>query len=225
MGISNLLPAQLERPTPDQRAVVGLVGEDADELFGVLASSTARRVIQSLHEEPQAASELAEAHDLSLQNVDYHIQNLLEADLIRVAGTKYSDRGTEMKIYAPTKQALVVIGDRSAVSRLRDHLPQVFAGVFGLAIATVLFRFGVLSLFEQLSVDLPTYTKDDAPAEVADDGPGIAAEPAPEQDIPLDALIEMMPMIFDPGISFALGGLSALLILAIAWFISQRRRG
>jgi predicted ArsR family transcriptional regulator len=61
-----------------------------------------------LYDQPKTASEVADTVDTSLQNVNYHLNNLTDCNLIEVADTLYSDQGKEMKVYSPTSEALVL---------------------------------------------------------------------------------------------------------------------
>ncbi|MFB6129312.1 MAG: ArsR/SmtB family transcription factor [Salinigranum sp.] len=106
----------LSQDDPD---VISIDDHDADAVFSVLSSNTARSILAALYESPQTASEVAERVDTSLQNVNYHLENLRDAELIEVVDTVYSNQGREMKVYAPTKKAVVVFAsddlDRSSL--------------------------------------------------------------------------------------------------------------
>jgi DNA-binding transcriptional ArsR family regulator len=105
----------------------------ADDVFEALSSGTTRRIFRLLHESPQAASDLAEATDTSLQNVQYHLEKLSGAELVEVADTWYSERGTEMKVYAPTDDALVLFAGCDTQGTLESLLERV-AGVLALLV-------------------------------------------------------------------------------------------
>ncbi len=60
-------------PDGDPR-VVGLGSEEADELIAALSSSTARRILAALHEDPAPPGELADPVDTSLRNAQYHLE-------------------------------------------------------------------------------------------------------------------------------------------------------
>ncbi len=68
--------------------------------------------------------------DTSLQNVQYHLGNLSEADLIEVTDTRYSEKGREMNVYAPADRALVVVAGREDETRgLKGALTRLIGGV------------------------------------------------------------------------------------------------
>jgi DNA-binding transcriptional ArsR family regulator len=132
--MADLLPS-----TPDTSAVddaeprvIGLDSEDADDLIGALSSGTARELLTALHDDPATPSKLAERVDTSLQNTQYHLEKLEDADVIAVVDTAYSAKGREMKVYAPADQPLVVFaGDEEESTGLKAALTRLL-GAFAL---------------------------------------------------------------------------------------------
>lgn len=120
----------------DEPRVVGMDSEAADDLIAALSSRTARRILTALHEEPVTPSALADRVDTSLQNVQYHLGRLEDAGAVEVADTAYSEKGREMRVYAPADRALIVVaggeeertGIRAAVARLLGALGALLLG-------------------------------------------------------------------------------------------------
>jgi len=141
--MADLLPS-----TPDASAVedadprvIGLDSEDADDLIGALSSGTARELLTALHEDPATPSKLADRVDTSLQNTQYHLEKLEDADVIEVIDTAYSAKGREMNVYAPANQPLVVFaGGEEKSTGLKAALTRLL-GAFAV--------LGVLSLVVQ----------------------------------------------------------------------------
>ena len=135
--MSGLLPSDTDAPRGDpseERAegddgdlrVLWLDDEDADQLIGSLSSETARAVLTELHHGPATASELSDDVDTSLQNVRHHLNSLQEAGLVQVADTRYSVKGREMNVYAPTDDSLVVcVGREDDRSSFLDSLKRL----------------------------------------------------------------------------------------------------
>jgi DNA-binding transcriptional ArsR family regulator len=154
--MSGLLPSDTDAPRGDpseERAETGegdlrvlwLDDEDADQLIGSLSSETARAVLTELHHGPATASELSEDVDTSLQNVRHHLDSLQEAGLVQVADTRYSVKGREMNVYAPTDDSLVVcVGREDDRSSFLDSLKRLVGTVtlLGLLAAVVQVTFG-----------------------------------------------------------------------------------
>jgi len=124
----------------DAPRLVDISEEAADDVFAALSSGTARAAYKALHDDPRTASDLADLTDTSLQNVRYHLDNLQDAGLVEVVDTWYSERGTEMKVYAPTDTSLVVFAgeddDRDTVWSVVKNLVGG-VGVLGLASVVV----------------------------------------------------------------------------------------
>lgn len=121
----SLLPSKSEierdEPTPQ---VVGI--NEETEVFTVLRTETARTILSELHDEPTAASDVAEKVDTSIQNAQYHLEKLLDAGLVEVVDTWYSSKGREMKVYAPTGGPLtLVIGDTESTESCRQALAEL----------------------------------------------------------------------------------------------------
>lgn len=94
----------------------------AGDVFRTLSSGTARSLLHRLHEEPSTATDLADAAGTSLQNVQYHLDRLVEADLVSVVGMAYSPKGREMKVYGPTRDPLVVVAGDLEPESIRSRM-------------------------------------------------------------------------------------------------------
>ena len=106
--MSSLLP---HTPTVESEPAGELrlqLGVDATAAIEALQSETAQDLLASLHQRPATASSLARSNDVSIQTVCYHLENLREADLVRVVDRWYSRKGREMDVYAPTTDRLVL---------------------------------------------------------------------------------------------------------------------
>ena len=125
--MSTIFPLREKVSLDDGREprLVDLDDDVADEVFKALSSGTTRRIFASLHDTPQTASDLADVTDTSVQNTQYHLQKLADADLVEVVDTWYSERGTEMKVYAPTDESLVLYAGNDKQGSLRALLKRV----------------------------------------------------------------------------------------------------
>lgn len=195
--MSELLPSQSEASTEQsgELQALWLDSDDAGELLSSLSSDTARSLLTALHDQPATASEIAEEVDTSLQNARHHLENLQEAGLVRIADTRYSSKGREMNVYAPSEDPMVVfVGNQGEedesgpLDALRDLLPAI----------TLL---GMASLLVQWFVTVETVTS--APSELPRFG----------QD--LGTTGGFAAPIFSPGLVFFVGGL-----LAVATFVA-----
>lgn len=119
--MSGLLPQKTAvEPPAREPEIVGIEDVDSDAVFAALSSETARSILRRLYRQPATQSELAEEFGTSIQNVDYHLEKLVGADLVTIADSWYSEKGKKMNVYAPAGDPLVVIaGDRDEVSDAR----------------------------------------------------------------------------------------------------------
>ncbi|PSQ39261.1 ArsR family transcriptional regulator, partial [Halobacteriales archaeon SW_12_71_31] len=139
--MSSLLPIRSEPSTgDDEPRVVDLDGEEADEVFSALSSSTAREIVAVLHDEPRTQSGIAEELDTTVQNVRYHLDKLENAGLVEVVDTWYSSRGNEMSVFAPADGALIVAGNDRQRSRVRTALSRLVGGVTVVGLASLLVQ-------------------------------------------------------------------------------------
>lgn len=83
--------------------------EDADDVVDALTSDTARAVLAHLYGESATASDVASAVQTSVQNAQYHLDRLVAAGIVEVVGSWYSERGTEMDVYGPRNEPLIVV--------------------------------------------------------------------------------------------------------------------
>lgn len=141
--LMSLLPLRGEpQSTPNEPRVLGLDNEAADEAFETLTASTTRKVLSIIYEQPSTPTEIRDEIDTSLQNVHYHIGKLEDAGLIEPSGVGYSEKGTEMTVYAPANEAVVLFaGRKSDRLRLRDFLRRALGAVAVLAGVSTMFSF------------------------------------------------------------------------------------
>lgn len=134
----SLLPST-DDVSGEQEGEIQVLGVDEDEtadVFAALSSETARRILTAIYEEPAPPSGLADRLGISLQNVSYHLDNLEDAGVVRVADTRYSEKGKEMNVYAPVDDPVVVfVGTEERKTGFLDLLKRLVG-------ATVLLFIG-----------------------------------------------------------------------------------
>ncbi|WEL25879.1 Transcriptional regulator containing HTH domain,ArsR family [Haloferax volcanii] len=132
--VSSLLPLKPAAASVRDRGLspllVALDDDDADEVLSALSSATARRLLAAVYDDPRPASELADALDTTLQTVGYHVERLVDAELIEPVTTWVSAQGREMAVYGPTRSAVVLFaGAERTESKLSSGLRTLVAGV------------------------------------------------------------------------------------------------
>jgi DNA-binding transcriptional ArsR family regulator len=203
MSMERLLPSRVDPRPRDDPKVYGLEEEQTQDALSALSAETARKILTHLYDQPAAPAELQAEVGTSLQNVHYHLDNLESADLIRQVGTRYSEKGNEMAVFAPASDAVVFMaGDHDSRSRLRRALARVVGGVGVLAAASLAFGAAV----QRWLAPEPTSTAT---------GPIIMGEQP-------DTATEVVNAI-DPALAFFLGGAFVLAVVG-SWMAIRRYR-
>ncbi|ELZ53371.1 MULTISPECIES: ArsR/SmtB family transcription factor [Halorubrum] len=226
--MSRLLPS-LPDATPEEREprVVGVDDDEADDLIAALGSETARTILSTLHDRPATKSELADEVDTSLQNVQYHLSRLDDADLVDVVDTAYSEKGREMDVYAAADEPLVLFSGGSEESAgIKTALMRLLGGYGLIGLAAVaaqrLLAVGSLASAGVSGGDDAGAAADGADGAAAD-GPTIESAPEPETaadatdgaiELAGDPLAEYAVSLVEPGVVFFLG---AALVFTLAW--------
>lgn len=211
--MADLLPFRPDatKHVSTEPVVFDLASDHADRVFRSLSSEMARRILQALYEEPCVASDLATELDTSLQNVDYHLGNLQEAELVNVVDTWYSQTGNEMKVYAPAARALMISSDPDDTSRLRSVASTLVASVLLLGAAAAIFRSVIVDRLV-------------SPETIGGDSPVASVDAVGTEIDPLAHL----PAVLDPGIVFLLGGLVGIValgaLLLASWGVGPYNR-
>lgn len=103
--IERLSPDGFSEPEP---GVQYLPVDDAGPTVEALGSETAQSILSETGGDPATASEIADRVGTSLQTVCYHLPRLESAGLVTVVGTRYSEKGAEMDVYAREVGAIVI---------------------------------------------------------------------------------------------------------------------
>ncbi|WP_227356215.1 ArsR/SmtB family transcription factor [Haladaptatus salinisoli] len=190
------------RSQPTQRGTLCNLAEDSGaRVFSVLSSETARLIYLYLQNTTATASEIADQVDTSIQNAQYHLKKLMEAELIEVADTEYSSKGSEMNVYAATDDPLIIVsGSESRLEKVRSRLSDLLGGVGLLVVGSLVVEW----LAKQELLDVSS---------VSTGFLNLAS--------PTSAPTEPEPLLWlPPGLIFFAGGLTVLLG-ALAWSALQ----
>ncbi|MFH5799108.1 ArsR/SmtB family transcription factor [Haladaptatus sp. CMAA 1911] len=138
----SLLPGSTPEIDTEQAGDIQILGideRDTDAVFETLSSATARNLLVTINEEPGTPSELAERLETSIQTISYHLDALVDAELIRVADTRYSEKGREMKIYALGENPVVlVVGTEERTHGIRSILKRFLGAIGALAFLSLI---------------------------------------------------------------------------------------
>ncbi|MDN7012843.1 ArsR family transcriptional regulator [Methanoculleus sp. FWC-SCC3] len=181
--------------------------ERAQKVARAMASQTANAVIQAFGAGPLTSSEVARRMKIPITTASYHIENLLEAGLLEVMETRWSEKGREVKVYGLANQVLIIA---SPASDLRSVL-QKYAALFGIV---VLASIGLWSILPAL---LPFGDYTPIPRVMSENGdkyPGGTGEDASTLQSPVPALdgAGALP-VHDMVMGFFFGACAVLLAL------------
>jgi len=203
--MARLLPSQSDPEVDASPRVVGLDDDDAEDLLGALSSTTARRILAALHDEPANPAALADSVDTSLQNVQYHLDRLDSAGAVEVVDTVYSEKGREMDVYAPADRPLVVVAaDDEGTSGVSDVLARLLGGVAIVGIASLIAQFLV----------------DGFPFGATTGGGGDGGSTMTTAEVATETAAATGP---PPGLLVFLGGVTVLLAWLAVWVVRQRQ--
>ncbi len=120
-----------KKDTPDEKLLILPLGEESKKITQVISNDTARQIIELLADAPLSASDIAERLQAPLTTVIYNLENLESVGLVRIERIKYSEKGREVKIYAPVRKLIVVVPEKtdrkSTIDILRKYLGVIFA--------------------------------------------------------------------------------------------------
>lgn len=132
----------IKRPSTadtDGIRLVDVADERDSAALESLSSEMARAVVEVIREEPKPASEIATQLDSSIQNVRYHLDKLESAGVVRRVDIWYSASGSEMDVYAPTYDGLLVLTGTTEQSISTETLASSLLATFtSLAVASVI---------------------------------------------------------------------------------------
>lgn len=109
-------PGMRKEDNPERNLEILFISEDSRKLVQVLSNSNSIKILQLLETRNMSAGEIAEKLSLGLNTLKYNLDSLLEVDLIRVSGTKWSQRGRIIKIYESVEKIIVLVPGRKNVN-------------------------------------------------------------------------------------------------------------
>jgi hypothetical protein len=69
-----------------------------------------------------STSKVAEKLGIPLTTAQYNIEKLMESCLVKIAKTKYSEKGREVKLYEAMNRAIIILPGKSGTSAVLDAL-------------------------------------------------------------------------------------------------------
>lgn len=131
----------------DDKLLVLPLGDDSKKITQVLSNNTARSILNIIVDTPLSASDIATNLNSPLTTIKYNLDMLLDAGFINIHSKKWSRKGREVKLYAPSERVILFVPNTidkvSVMAMLRKYLGVIGAAVFASAgIEVLLSRAG-----------------------------------------------------------------------------------
>ncbi|OPY28801.1 MAG: Helix-turn-helix domain protein [Methanocella sp. PtaU1.Bin125] len=110
--------------TDDDKLLVLPLGEESKLITQTIANDTARQILELLADGAMSTSSIAKKLDIPLTTAQYNVEKLIEAKLVVVEKTKYSEKGREVKLYAPAKRMIVLVPANTTRQAVMDVLKK-----------------------------------------------------------------------------------------------------
>lgn len=149
-NIADKSPDRDDNDTADssEKLLVLPLGEESKKITQVITNDTARQIMQLLAEHSMSVSDIASQLNVPLTTIKYNIENLVDVGLAKVERIKYSEKGRQVKVYAPVRKLIVVVPEKtdsaSIADVLKKYLGVIFAAIFASGIVEMLSgKFGL----------------------------------------------------------------------------------
>ncbi|WP_406660188.1 helix-turn-helix domain-containing protein [Methanolobus sp. ZRKC3] len=205
-----------QEDTNSDKVLILPLSEDSKKITQALSNDKAMKVLETLTDQAQSASDVAQNLAMPLTTVKYNIDSLVEADLLKVKETKWSKKGREIKIYEPVQKFIVVApgsmkkDKNSVLNMLKKYLGVVAGALFaatGLEMLTRNSNFGLRASQMQEPMAAKSFDEmaapmlyENAPNEVFSEEmmADVYVEDAPQADImgdlPQEEMFDAIPM-------------------------------
>lgn len=122
--------------TEDEKLLIlPLNDKNSKKITQIISNDTARIILEAIASEPLSASLIAEKLGIPLSTVQYNLEKLNDAGLVKVERTKYSEKMKHVKIYAPQRKFVVIVPEKTnrkdIIAALKRYLTVIFFAVAG----------------------------------------------------------------------------------------------
>ncbi len=128
-------------PLGDEKLLILPLGEESKKITQVISNDMARKIIELLADTPLSASDIAERLQTPLTTIVYNLENLESVGLIKIEKIKYSEKGREVKIYAPVRKLIVVVPEKTDRKSIADILRKYVGVVLAAVLASSIIEF------------------------------------------------------------------------------------
>ena len=221
--VSNANNTGMEENTEDEKLLIlPLNDKNSKKLSQIISNDTARNVLEAIASQSLSASQIADKLDIPLSTVQYNIDKLSDAGLVKVERTKYSEKMKHVKFYAPQRKYIVIVpektGRRDVIATLKRYLTVIAFAVVG------------SGAIEFLTIKMRSPALGEVTRSIPEKGGGVPAAPTPMPMAPLGEILDMdTAMGFDffahPGLWFLFGALFVILVVFLIEYYGRKEKG
>ncbi|BAI60225.1 conserved hypothetical protein [Methanocella paludicola SANAE] len=212
----------------DEKFLVVPLGKKSKAITQTVSNDTAMEIMELLADGPMSTSGVAERLSIPLTTAQYNIEKLMEAGLVRIARTKYSEKGREVKLYEAMNRAIIILPGKSGAGAVMDALRRYIIVLPIVAVASVLVEYLVPLTQNSYSPVLDeasksaggTYLMNSAASPTASAVPVVAyPPPVPTAEVARSvwdqASQSVVPIVQHTGLWFFAGCLMVILLLVV----------
>jgi DNA-binding transcriptional ArsR family regulator len=134
--VSNANNTGMEENTEDEKLLIlPLNDKNSKKLSQIISNDTARNVLEAIASQSLSASQIADKLDIPLSTVQYNLDKLSDAGLVKVERTKYSEKMKHVKFYAPQRKYIVLVPEKTGrgdvIAALKRYLTVIAFAVAG----------------------------------------------------------------------------------------------
>jgi len=206
-----------ENANAEKLLILPLNDKNSRKITQIISNDTARNILEVLASKPLSASELAEKLSIPLTTVQYNLERLNDAGLVKVERTKYSKKMKHMKIYAPQRKFVVIAPEKTnrkeVIAALKRYLTLIFFAVVGSGIIEFFSTKIKTPAFEEATRSIPEKA---VPAPIPAPPMGPSTEKALDVALAFDVFAH-------PGLWFLFGCLFVILVIFIAEHFRKKK--
>jgi len=216
--------------TEDEKLLIlPLNDKNSKKISQIISNDTARNILEALASKPLSASEIAEKLRIPLSTVQYNLEKLNDAGLVKVERTKYSEKMKRVKIYAPQRKFVVIVPEKTdrknVIATLKRYLTVIFFAVAGSGIIEFLTM--------KMKIKGPAW--EEVTGGIAEKGGGVPTPiPAPEivpspmpAPVSPERAIDSVALGFDvfahPGLWFLFGSLFVISVIFLIEYLGRKK--
>jgi predicted transcriptional regulator len=134
----------------EEKLLILPLGEESKKLTQVISNDTARKIIELLADAPLSATDIGDRLQAPLTTIAYNLENLESVGLVKVERIKYSEKGREVKIYAPVRKLIVVVPEKTDRKSVNDIIRKYLGVILAAVLASSFIEFFMTGRSEKM---------------------------------------------------------------------------